>query len=243
LLPLGFTPAIGRQCIATSVAVESQAVARPRIEQPDEVDVALAAVGTGSAGDISGRLFVERITVFSDEYRAQAVSAFSALTHRQRITEGKLYRRVDTIFRQVLQLHARSGKLEMFLFQNEVPSATLWRGCVLVISDGLGDPLYDGELAGVIAHELSHSYFEDEMEAARRASDAHAMRVIELKCDGAALVSLKLLGHDPALYIRGLQRIQAITKRKGRSSGILETHPELVQRAQFALRLIKLLGQ
>ena len=52
----------------------------------------------------------------------------------------------------------------------------LWRGCVLVISDGLADPLYDGELAGIIAHELGHSYFEDEMAAAqarqRRPRDA-----------------------------------------------------------------------
>jgi Zn-dependent protease with chaperone function len=212
-------------------------------EKPDKVEVALAAVGTGTAAEMSRRLINERITVFGDEHRAQAVSALSELTHQRRIIQGRLFRRVDAIFQQVLELHERSGKLELFLFQDEIPSATLYRGCVLAISDGLGDPLYDGELAGIIAHELSHSYFEDEMEAARRASDPRAMRVTELKCDGVALVSLKLMGHDPAVYLRGLQRIQAITKRKGRSSSVLQTHPELAQRAQFAQRLIKLLEQ
>ena len=48
--------------------------------------------------------------------------------------------------------------------------------------------LYDGELAGIFAHELGHSYFEDEMGAASRAKDTRAMRVVELKCDAVAIV-------------------------------------------------------
>src|SRR5262249_35362912 len=179
---------------------------------------------------------------FSDEYRAQAVAALSASLHKRRITQGKLLGRVETIFRQTLRLHGRGGKIELFLFQDDVPSAKLWRGCVLALSDGLADPLYDGEMAGAIAHELGHAYFEDEMAAAQRANDARAMRVVELKCDGVAILSLKLLNYDPALYLRGLQRIQVIIQRKGRSSGIFQSHPELVARAQFSQRFIKSLG-
>src|SRR6185295_14572993 len=104
---------------------DSQARALSQAEKPDEVEVALAAVGTGTAAEMSRHLITERITVFNDEHRAQAVSALSELTHQRRIIQGRLFRRVDAIFQQVLELHERSGKLELFLFQDEIPTATL----------------------------------------------------------------------------------------------------------------------
>ena len=212
---------------------------KPKAKETDEIELALATFGARSAAEMKSRLFTNRITVFSDEFRAQAVAALPASLHKRRITQGKLLSRVETIFRQTLELHGRSGKLDLFLFQDYVPSATLWRGCVLVLSDGLADPLYDSELAGIIAHELGHSYFEDEMAAAQRVKDARAMQVVELKCDGVAILSLKLLDYDPAHYLRGLQRIQAIIKRKSLSSGSFQSHPEMVKRAQLSARLLK----
>ena len=59
------------------------------------------------------------------------------------------------------------------------------------------------------------------MAAAQRSQDTRAMRVVELKCDGVAILSLKLLGQNPALYVKGLQRIEVLNKRQSRSSGIL----------------------
>jgi peptidase M48-like protein len=208
----------------------------------NEIELALAAAGAGSANEMRSRLFTHNITVFNDKFRAQAVAALPASLHKRRITQSRLLSRVETIFRQTLQLHGRSGRLDLFLFQDDVPSAMLWRGCVLALSDGLADPLYDSELAGIIAHELGHSYFEDEMAAAHRAKDARAMRVVELKCDAVAILSLKLLSYDPAHYLKGLQRIQVIIKRKSLSGGIFQSHPELVARAQFSQRFIKSLG-
>lgn len=206
---------------------------------PDEIEEALAAVGTGSAAEMKSRLFIHNITFFSDEFRAQALAALPASLHKRRVRQSRLLSRIEKVFRRTLDLHGRSGKLELFLFQDDIPSALLWRGCVLVLSDGLAEPLYDGELAGIFAHELGHSYFEDEMAMAQRAKDARAMRVVELKCDAVAILSLKLLNYDPALYLIGLQRIRVILKRKSLSSGIFQSHPELVARAQFSQRFIK----
>jgi hypothetical protein len=79
------------------------------------------------------------------------------------------------------------------------------------------------------------------MAAAQRNQDARALRIIELKCDAVALLSLKLLGCNPALYLPGLKRIQELNRRQSRSSGIFQSHPELVARAQFAQRFIKAL--
>jgi Zn-dependent protease with chaperone function len=208
----------------------------------DEIEGALAAIGSGSVEELKSRLFSRSITFFNAEYRAKAVTALPAAIRNQRITQSKLLRRVEAVFQQALQLHERIGRVELLLFQGDVPSAMLWRGCVLALSDGLADPLYDGELAAVIAHELGHSYFEDEMATALRSRDARAMRMVELKCDAVAILSLKLLNYDPALHLRGLQRIQAIIKSKSLSSGIFQSHPKLVARAQFSHRFIKSLG-
>jgi hypothetical protein len=227
---------------ALSASMASDAEVKSKAKEANEIELALAAAGPGSAAEMKGRLFTHSITVFNEEFRAQAVAALPASLHNRRITQSKLLSRVETIFRQTLDLHGRSGKLDLFLFQDDVPSARLWRGCVLVLSDGLADPLYDGELAGIIAHELGHSYFEDEMAAAQAAKDDHAMRVVELKCDAVAILSLKLLNYDPAHYLRGLQRIQVIKKRKSMSSRIFQSHPEFVARAQFSQRFIKSLG-
>ena len=211
----------------------------------DEVELALTAIGAGLAVEIKNRLCTDRITVFNDEARAQAIAALPAALRDQRVTQGKLLRRVEPLLAQVLQLHERtrvSQQPTLVLFEHENPTAQIWRGCVLLVSTGLAEPLYDGELAGIFAHELSHAYFEDEMAAAQRQRDERAMRAVELKCDGVAIISLKLLDYSPALYLKGLQRIQLLTKRIGRSSGILQSHPELVLRAQFSELLIKLLG-
>ncbi|MBS1808549.1 MAG: M48 family metalloprotease [Acidobacteria bacterium] len=211
----------------------------------NEIEAALAAIGTGSAEKIKTRLYTERITVFNEQARANAIAALPAAIRNHRVTQGKLLRRVEPLLTQVLQLHERtraSQQPELFLFAHDTPTAQLWRGCVLLVSTGLAEPLYDGELAGIFAHELGHVYFEDEMTTVQQRSNAQAMHVIELKCDAVAMLSVKLLGYNPVLYLKGLQRIQVINKQKGLSSGLFQSHPELVARAQFAERLIKSLG-
>src|SRR5262245_52179724 len=201
VLSLSLTLAVTGQCTSSSSLASGNEV-KTKAKEADEIELALAAAGAGSAAEMKSRLFTHNITFFNEEFRARAVAALPASLHKRRITRSKLLSRVEAIFRQTLQSHGRGGKLDLFLFQDDVPSAMLWRGCVLVLSDGLADPLYDGELAGVIAHELGHSYFEDEMAEAQRAKDVRAMRVVELKCDAVAILSLKLLNYDTALYLR-----------------------------------------
>jgi len=234
-----FWPIIGRLACIVAVSFSQATAGAARAHCEDEIELALAAIGSGPAEEMKSRLISERITVFDDSLRAQAVAALPASLRSQRITQGKLLDRVEAIFNQVLRLHGRSGKLVLFLYRNDLPSAALWRGCVVVVSDGLAEPMYDDELAGVLAHELSHSYFEDEMAEGRRAQNAFAMRVVELKCDGVAILSLKLLGRNPAGYVRGLRRLQLITKRKGLSDAVFQSHPTLVARMKFSQRYIE----
>jgi Peptidase family M48 len=211
----------------------------------EEVEQAFASMGAGATGErgtaeeMKRRLFTKRITVLGVASRAHAVAALNRSLRNRRITHGKLLRRVEGIFDKVLRLHEREGRVELFLYEDDRPSVKLWRGCVIVISAGLAEPLYDGELAGVFAHELGHSYFEDEMAAARVNQDARAMRVVELKCDGIAILSLKLLGYAPGYYLGGLRRLRSIAKTKGLSEGVSPSHPQLAERAKFSQRFIK----
>jgi hypothetical protein len=230
---------IGRLTCIVVVSFSQAMVGAAQGHGPDEIELALAAIGSGSAEEMKSRLISERITVFDDSFRAHAVGALPASLRSQRITRGKVLRRVEAIFKHVLRLHGRSGKLELFLYRNDLPSAMLWRGCVVAVSDSLAELLYDDELAGVLAHELGHSYFEDEMAEGRRTQNAFAMRVIELKCDGVAILSLKLLGRDLAGYAAGLRRLQLIAKRKGLSDVVFQSHPALVKRMTFSQRFIE----
>lgn len=205
------------------------------------VDRALVDVGYGSTTVLKNRLFSYQITVVGDQARQRATDALPENIRRQQISQGKLFRRIATDLEQVLQLHERldHGKVELFLFHDDIPTAKLWRGAVLLISDGLAELLSDAEMIGVLAHELGHSYFEDEMAAAQRQKDTQAMKVIELKCDAVAIISLKLLGQEPTVYMGGLKRMKEILRRKSLSGGIVQSHPALVEREQFLVSLSK----
>jgi len=216
---------------------------------PDFIELALAEVGSGSAEEMRKRIFSIPITVLFADFRREAIEKLPASLRQQRITSGRLLSRAEKAIRPVLQLHKRTEYVELFLYQDDSPRAALWMGCVLILSDSLVALLYDAELAGIVAHELAHSYFMDEMAAAQRTNDERRMKVIELKCDAVAMLSLKLLGSDPTYYIRGVKRIVNLMHNDSfsgvryiaQSKHELKTHPSVVERGVFSQRFIKLL--
>ncbi len=220
--------------IAVTVAAETAA--------PDIIDVALEDIGAGRAEEVQNRIFGTPLTVLGPEFRVRAVEALPDQVRRHKVTEGNLLRRVERVTRPVLLLHGREGDIEVILFRQRVPQAMLWRGCVMLLSDGLAEPLPDAELAGIVAHEVSHPYFMDEMAGAQRAKDEVLMRVVELKCDAAAVLTVKLLGLDPSSYLKGIKRIKGIMRGMSLSGGLDQTHPEIHERAQFLERFAKQLG-
>ena len=212
------------------------------------VELALTEVGTGSAEEMKKRIFNLPITVLLADFRREAIERLPASLRQQRITSGRLLSRAEKVIRPVLQLHQRTECVELLLYQNDSPRAALWMGCVLILSDSLVALLYDAELTGIVAHELAHSYFMDEMAAAQNTNDERGMKVIELKCDAVAMLLLELLGSDPIYHIRGVKMI--VNRNPNNSfSGVpyiqssyeLRTHPSVVERAVFSQRFVKLL--
>src|SRR5262245_42226786 len=238
LISVTFSPRIGAQEVPRATPEDCGVVCQDT-QHVTELDLALAASGTGSAGEMQGRLFTVSIPGLTAEFRAKALSDLPRDVRVSRISRGNLFHRAERILRQVAQLQDRSGMtgVELFLYHDSVPAGYLWRGCVMVLSDGLSDCLSDAELTGIVAHELGHAYFMDDAVAAKRSRKSNTLRVVELKCDAVAIVSLKLLGHDPASFLRALQKIQLVLTRKKLSPRDPDSHPGLSERALFSQRL------
>lgn len=67
------------------------------------------------------------------------------------------------------------------------------------------------------------------------------MRVVELKCDVVAMLSLKRLDYRPSDHLRGLKKHERLLGKMGLTSRNDESHPTIVERAQFSERFLKLL--
>ena len=208
---------------------------------PSTVDLALQGIGAGSVAEMKSRIFSLPYSVYDAKDFRKAVATLPQSVRESRITEGKLLQRVERVIKPVLELHGRSNTVELFLSQDHFPHAMVWLGCVLVVSDSLADPLSDGELAGIIAHEMAHAYFMIETIKARKHGDGRAMRIVELKCDAVAMLTLKLMGRDAGDCLRGLRRVTDVTRLNG-YAGIDSVHPSMDQRTQFAQRFLKLLA-
>ncbi len=214
----------------------------------DVVDLALKGIGTGSVAEMKSRIFSLPITVRGPEFRTGAVGELPESIRRNRIAEGKLLRRVERVIKPLLVLHDRTKDLELLLYRGDTLRGMLWRGCVLALSDSLARALEDEELAGIVAHELGHSYFMDEAVAAQKARDFRALRVVELKCDAVAMLSLRLSGVDPDRHLRGVEKVMSINNKEQlfpdirhevRTGDERKTHPTFVERARFARSFIK----
>lgn len=201
------------------------------------VDLALQSIGPGSTAEMKSRIFSRAFSVYGAEDYPRAIASLPQSVRESRITRGRLLQRVERAIGPVLELHGHSDKIELFLYSDYFPVAMVWRGCVLVISDVLADHLSDDELAGIVAHEMAHAYFMTETTNARKQGEGQAGRIVELKCDAVAMLTLRLMGRDAADYVKALHRITDITKGHVKIS----SHPSLGERIQFAQRFIKLL--
>jgi hypothetical protein len=223
------------------ITILSLLVTRTTTASPSLVDLALQSIGGGSVTEMKSHMLSLPFCICGPEDIRRAVAALPSSIRKTRVSEGKLFRRVENIIRPVLELHGRLNRIELFLHGDHEPHAMVWQRCVLIISESLAQALHDDELAGIVAHEMGHAYFMVETIKARNYGDKQALKIVELKCDAVAMLSLKLLGHDPADHLRGLLRISDLVRWEGYTRLSSRDHPSIEERAQFAQRFLKLL--
>ncbi len=115
----------------------------------------------------------------------------------------------------VFQYHERSSITEIKVISAGHAFIGLHARVILLISEEALEILTQEELQAAVAHEMGHEYFWEEYELARKASDNEAIREIELRCDGIALITMNSLGLDATHLTSQVTKITRFNERLG----------------------------
>lgn len=196
--------------------------------------------GAGSPSERLSRITQSRAGWPSDAQAAeefkilrasQKFEPFRALSHTER---GEEVARIRRVLAPLFELHGGST-LIISVLRTPRPVFGIGRGSVLLISSGLLQVLSDEELLALSAHEVGHQYFRREFARAEDAGDSRALRIIELKCDAIAVLSLLILNRKPASLARGLAWVKGPAYEI--VAGDTSTHPDLGVRQRLIARL------
>jgi hypothetical protein len=128
------------------------------------------------------------------------------------LDKGAYVTRLARIAGPVILFH-KSGKSRTVVFDHKLPTVFTWKETFITFSTSAMDVLTDDEIAALIAHEIGHLYFAGALAQAREQKNDRAARVIELKCDLIALVTLSKLNIKPSNLISAVKKlIQARSK-------------------------------
>jgi Zn-dependent protease with chaperone function len=159
------------------------------------------------------------------------------------VSSSERVERLKAALQPVLAYHDR-GKLPIYVLRSEQPRAFVACRAALIITTKLILITSEGELRGIVAHELAHEYLWEERTQALKEKDESLLREIELFCDAVAAITLKEIGDDPASYARGLERMTYIGITSGNvTRSETSTHPSLDARLKLNKWLCQQLGQ
>lgn len=132
----------------------------------------------------------------------------------------------------ILQFHNRQNSVEIKVVEFDHAFLKLHGRAVLLISDKALNTLSAEQLQALSAHELAHDYFWSEYFNAKARKQFSIMRMIELLCDGVAIITLEGLNLDSRSLISGLARLNIINIDKMEYINN-HTHPLANVRIQF----------
>jgi len=108
----------------------------------------------------------------------------------------------------VLIYHERLHVIEIKLIDVPMAVVGLHDRAAILISRPATRLLSVPELQATVAHEIGHEYFwGDDYVGLRERHDTDALQVLELKCDGVAVLTLVALGLNPADLYRATVKI------------------------------------
>jgi hypothetical protein len=121
----------------------------------------------------------------------------------------------------VLRYHHRQDVLQLKLITVSHAFVGLHARTVLLVSREALDLVDGPKLQALTAHEIGHEYFWDEYQAALVRDDADAVRELELRCDGVAVITLRQLGLDPHALVEAVRALTRFNESVGavRSAG------------------------
>jgi hypothetical protein len=118
----------------------------------------------------------------------------------------------------VLDLYGRLGLVDIKVVDVNYAFAGVHGRTILLITREALTQVNAGELQAIAAHELAHEYFRDEYDAALKAGAYERLQELELRCDGIAVMTLRLLGIDAAHLGRAAAKLARYNERIGVTS-------------------------
>lgn len=128
------------------------------------------------------------------------------------LTTDPAAERLKPLAAKILDLHKLAEHCRVLTFENRLPMIFTYRLRSVSISTGLLNRLSDDEISALIGHELGHLYFGKELSDALAAESERAARIVELKCDLIALLTLRALKIDELALISALEKLVAARK-------------------------------
>lgn len=131
---------------------------------------------------------------------------FPAEVRPRLIESGEFVSRLNRLAAPVFEFNGAT-KSRTVAFDYAVPTVFTWKETFIAFSTAALDLLTDEEITALLAHEIGHLYFAEAIESARTAKDDRQTRIIELKCDLAALTTLTKLEMEPSNLVSGVRKL------------------------------------
>ena len=142
----------------------------------------------------------------------------------------------------VLEYHARKTVFVVKVIVVNQAFMGLHGRSILLISGRALELLTAEELRAVVAHEIGHEYFWEDYQSAARLGDPGKMRELELRCDAVAVLTLLILGADPAALLSGVSKLESYNRLAG-ATGNVHCYVSMKERTGFVRALVaKVMG-
>jgi len=139
--------------------------------------------------------------------------------------------------RRVLIYHKREEVFEVKLIDLPQAAVVIHARSIVLISRPALRLVSALELQAIVAHEIGHEYFWEEYERARAEPDSRALRVLELRCDGIAVLTLLELGLDPAAVVSAARKLTRFNESVGPAADA--GYPTVAEREQLTRALVE----
>lgn len=150
------------------------------------------------------------------------------------IETGTYPARLTKLASPVFEFH-KAVKSRAVVFTHSAPIVFTWKETFVTFSTAALDALSDDEITALVAHEIGHLYFAEELARARLEGDDRAERVIELECDLVALHTLSRMKVAESSLITAVEKLIA-RRRQLKIESFQPGSPPLASRQ----RLLKL---
>ncbi|QQS45942.1 MAG: hypothetical protein IPM66_18775 [Acidobacteriota bacterium] len=148
-----------------------------------------------------------RLPEVSADHTAEVLENLSRM--KEASISGRSRVKIDAIL-PILQFHNRQNSVEIKVVEFDYAFVKLQGRAVMLISHKALNTLSAEQLQALVAHELAHEYFWRDYFDAKVRNEYSIMRMIELLCDGVAIITLEGLNLDSRSLNSGLAKLNII---------------------------------